>query len=170
MCPACQLYKHWELIFWFHNPIRCTLCCTGKGVGVEGNSLWFRFLCVLRSNNLTRYISSIQEHGRGNPTKLMFVNFKIDLCWCKFLWQVEWPKYLYENLSKVPSVKIYGPPPLGAKGDLQASLCTFNVEGIDATDLLTSHDQQVRSICFVDCVIQVFFKAIITHFWENLSF
>jgi hypothetical protein len=66
-------------------------------------------------------------------------------------------------------VKIYGPPPLGAKGDLQASLCTFNVEGIDAIDLLTSLDQQLRSICFVDCVIKVFFKAIITHFWENLE-
>lgn len=79
---------------------------------------------------------------------------------------MEWPKYLHENLSKVLSVKIYGLPPLGTKGDLQASLLTFNVEGIDATDLLTSLDQQVRSICFVDCVIQVFFKAIITHFWE----
>jgi len=88
---------------------------------------------------------------------------------------VEWPKYLYENLSKVPSVKIYGPPPLGAKGDLQASLCAFNVEGIDATDLLTSLDQQVRSICFVDCVIQVFFKLkqlshIFGRTWKYLSF
>jgi cysteine desulfurase/selenocysteine lyase len=54
---------------------------------------------------------------------------------------VELSKYLYENLSKVPGVKIYGPPP-GPKGDARASLCAFNVEGIHATDLSTFLDQQ----------------------------
>jgi len=56
-------------------------------------------------------------------------------------YEVELSKYLYENLSKVPGVKIYGPPP-GPKGDARASLCAFNVEGIHATDLSTFLDQQ----------------------------
>jgi len=53
----------------------------------------------------------------------------------------ELSKYLYESLSKVPNVRIYGPPP-GSKGDGRASLCSFNVEGIHATDLASFLDQQ----------------------------
>jgi hypothetical protein len=59
--------------------------------------MYFTF-SLLHSSHM---ISAGTPTGRGNPTKLMFINLKIDLCWCKFLWQVEWPEYLYENLSKV---------------------------------------------------------------------
>jgi hypothetical protein len=41
---------------------------------------------------------------------MLCVNFKIDLCWCKFLWQVEWPKYLYENMSKVSIRLLWSEP------------------------------------------------------------
>jgi cysteine desulfurase/selenocysteine lyase len=56
-------------------------------------------------------------------------------------YEMELSKYLYESLSKIPSVKIYGPP-AGARGERRASLCAFNVEGIHATDLSTFLDQQ----------------------------
>jgi len=55
-------------------------------------------------------ISAGTPTRRGNPTKLMFVNFKIDLCWCKFLWQVEGLEYLYENLSKVSIRLLWSKP------------------------------------------------------------
>ncbi|GMH36503.1 hypothetical protein BSKO_04371 [Bryopsis sp. KO-2023] len=46
--------------------------------------------------------------------------------------------YLYEKLSAVDGLRIYGPPPsLG-----RASLCSFNVEGLHATDLAAVVDQQ----------------------------
>lgn len=61
---------------------------------------------------------------------------------CDCVLQNELSKYLYESLSKVPNVRIYGPPP-GPKGDGRASLCSFNVEGIHATDLASFLDQQV---------------------------
>ena len=63
---------------------------------------------------------------------------------------MELSKYLYESLSKIPSVKIYGPP-AGRNGERRAPLCAFNVEGIHATDLATFLDQQVHHslpLCF----------------------
>ena len=60
---------------------------------------------------------------------------------------MELSKYLYEKLSEIPSVRIYGPP-AGAHGEGRASLCSFTVEGIHATDLSTFLDQQVHlSLC-----------------------
>ncbi|XP_024363672.1 cysteine desulfurase 1, chloroplastic isoform X2 [Physcomitrium patens] len=56
-------------------------------------------------------------------------------------YEMELSKYLYESLSKVPGVRIYGPPP-GDHGERRASLCSFTVEGIHATDLSTFLDQQ----------------------------
>lgn len=56
---------------------------------------------------------------------------------------MELSKYLYDSLSKVPGVRIYGPP-VGPNGENRASLCAFNVEGIHATDLSTFLDQQVH--------------------------
>ncbi|BDA47063.1 probable cysteine desulfurase [Coccomyxa sp. Obi] len=44
--------------------------------------------------------------------------------------------YLYEKLSAVPGVTIYGPPP-EKRG---SPLCSFNVEGVHATDLSTFLD------------------------------
>ncbi|OUS43901.1 molybdenum cofactor sulfurase [Ostreococcus tauri] len=52
-------------------------------------------------------------------------------------YEVEIGRYLYEKLSQVPKVTIYGPPP--SRG--RASLCAFNVEGIHANDLCTLLDQ-----------------------------
>eukprot|EP00798_Chlamydomonas_sp_ICE-L_P018266 gene18266-24720_t len=46
--------------------------------------------------------------------------------------------YLYDRLSKVPGVQIYGPKPSGPRG--RASLCSFNVEGLHATDVSTLMD------------------------------
>lgn len=56
-------------------------------------------------------------------------------------YEVALGKYLYEELSKVPRVHIYGPPP-GPVGSRTAALCAFNVDGIHATDLATFLDQQ----------------------------
>lgn len=47
-------------------------------------------------------------------------------------------RYLYERLSKVPRVTVYGPPPSAPRG--RASLCSFNVEGLHATDVSTLLD------------------------------
>lgn len=53
---------------------------------------------------------------------------------------MELAKYLYESLSTVPNVRIYGPSPeLG-----RISLCTFNIQGMHPTDLATFLDQQVH--------------------------
>eukprot|EP00850_Spirogloea_muscicola_P021980 SM000270S10377 [mRNA] locus=s270:85463:88329:- [translate_table: standard] len=49
--------------------------------------------------------------------------------------------YLYKKLSQVPGVRIYGPPP-GPQGTDRVSLCSFNVDGVHATDLSTFLDQQ----------------------------
>ena len=46
--------------------------------------------------------------------------------------------YLYERLSKVKKVTIYGPPPSVPRG--RASLASFNVEGLHATDVSTLLD------------------------------
>jgi len=53
-------------------------------------------------------------------------------------YEVELSNYLYEQLSTVPGVTIYGPKP-DAKGG-RAALCSFNVEGLHATDLSTLLD------------------------------
>jgi cysteine desulfurase/selenocysteine lyase len=47
--------------------------------------------------------------------------------------------YLYAQLSAVPRVRIYGPPPSAPNG--RAALATFNVEGIHPTDISTILDQ-----------------------------
>jgi selenocysteine lyase/cysteine desulfurase len=46
--------------------------------------------------------------------------------------------YLYERLSKMERVTLYGPPPSHPRG--RASLCSFNVEGLHATDVSTLLD------------------------------
>lgn len=48
--------------------------------------------------------------------------------------------YLYEQLSKVPQVKLYGPEP-NADGTGRAAIATFTVEGVHAQDLSTFLDQ-----------------------------
>ena len=50
--------------------------------------------------------------------------------------------YLYERLTRVPGVKVYGPSPSSAGGKLRgrASLSAFNVEGLHATDVSTMLD------------------------------
>ncbi|KAK9840604.1 hypothetical protein WJX81_003960 [Elliptochloris bilobata] len=45
-------------------------------------------------------------------------------------------RYLYERLSAVPGVTVYGPPP--SRG--RAALCSFNVKGLHATDVSTLLD------------------------------
>lgn len=47
-------------------------------------------------------------------------------------------RYLYERLSKVPGVTIYGPKPSAKRG--RAALAAFNVEGLHATDVSTILD------------------------------
>ncbi|BBN12911.1 cysteine desulfurase / selenocysteine lyase [Marchantia polymorpha subsp. ruderalis] len=56
-------------------------------------------------------------------------------------YEMELSKYLYDNLSLVPDVKIYGPAP-GAHGENRAALCAFNVEGMHATDIATVLDME----------------------------
>eukprot|EP00873_Tetraselmis_striata_P011115 jgi/Tetstr1/431379/TSEL_021070.t1 len=53
-------------------------------------------------------------------------------------YEQELGKYLYEKLSEVPGVQIYGPPPTARGG--RAALCAFNVEGLHATDVSTLLD------------------------------
>lgn len=48
--------------------------------------------------------------------------------------------YLYEQLSKVPQVKLYGPMP-NADGTGRAAIATFTVEGVHPQDLSTFLDQ-----------------------------
>lgn len=58
--------------------------------------------------------------------------------------EIEIGDYLYEQLSQVDGVTIYGPPP--SRG--RAALCSFNVEGLHATDvsqLLDTAGVAVRS-------------------------
>lgn len=54
-------------------------------------------------------------------------------------WEQEVGGYLYERLSAVDKVRIYGPPPTVPLG--RAALCTFNVEGLHPTDVSTILDQ-----------------------------
>lgn len=55
-------------------------------------------------------------------------------------YEVELAHYLYQSLSKIPKVRIYGPSTELEGG--RAALCSFNVEGIHATDIATFLDQQ----------------------------
>ncbi|XP_011007363.1 PREDICTED: cysteine desulfurase 2, chloroplastic [Populus euphratica] len=55
-------------------------------------------------------------------------------------YEMELANYLYENLSTVPNIRIYGPKP--SKGVDRAALCSFNVKNIHPTDLATFLDQQ----------------------------
>lgn len=55
--------------------------------------------------------------------------------------QVELGKYLYEKLSSLPDVRVYGPRP--SESVHRGALCSFNVEGLHPTDLATFLDQQV---------------------------
>lgn len=58
----------------------------------------------------------------------------------EFMMQMELAKYLYEGLSTIPNVRIYGPSPeLG-----RISLCTFNIQGMHPADVATFLDQQVH--------------------------
>ena len=59
--------------------------------------------------------------------------------------QVELSHYLYEKLTAVPKVRIYGP---SIESGFRAALCSFNVEGIHATDIATFLDQQVTIMVF----------------------
>lgn len=54
-------------------------------------------------------------------------------------YEMELANYLYENLSTVPNIRIYGPKP--SKGVDRAALCSFNVKNIHPTDLATCLDQ-----------------------------
>ncbi|CAM6128514.1 unnamed protein product [Calypogeia fissa] len=56
-------------------------------------------------------------------------------------YEMELSKYLYDNLSTVPGVKIYGPT-AGLKGENRAALCSFNIDGIHATDIATVLDME----------------------------
>mmetsp|Transcript_35783 Transcript_35783/g.101276 ORF Transcript_35783/g.101276 Transcript_35783/m.101276 type:complete len:191 (+) Transcript_35783:1209-1781(+) len=53
-------------------------------------------------------------------------------------YEIEMANYLYQQLSSVPGVVIYGPPPSTPRG--RAALCAFNVEGLHATDVSTLLD------------------------------
>lgn len=55
-------------------------------------------------------------------------------------YEVEISQYLYSELSAVPKVRIYGPSMKVERG--RAALCSFNVDGIHATDIATFLDQQ----------------------------
>lgn len=55
---------------------------------------------------------------------------------------MELSKYLYDNLSTIPGITIYGPTP-GLKGEDRASLCSFNIDGFHATDIATVLDLEV---------------------------
>ncbi|XP_010544300.1 PREDICTED: cysteine desulfurase 1, chloroplastic [Tarenaya hassleriana] len=55
-------------------------------------------------------------------------------------YEIKLANYLYEKLSSVPGVQIYGPKP--SESVHRAALCSFNVEGLHPTDLATFLDQQ----------------------------
>mmetsp|Transcript_21584 Transcript_21584/g.32119 ORF Transcript_21584/g.32119 Transcript_21584/m.32119 type:complete len:556 (+) Transcript_21584:68-1735(+) len=51
-------------------------------------------------------------------------------------------KKLYEALSEIPGVSIYGPPPDSPAGKERGALVTFNCEGVHANDLAFFLDQE----------------------------
>ncbi|XP_050238987.1 cysteine desulfurase 1, chloroplastic [Mercurialis annua] len=55
-------------------------------------------------------------------------------------YEMDLGNYLYESLSSINSVRIYGPKP--SENVHRAALCSFNVENIHPTDIATFLDQQ----------------------------
>ncbi|KAL1541684.1 Cysteine desulfurase 1, chloroplastic [Salvia divinorum] len=55
-------------------------------------------------------------------------------------YEVELANYLYDRLSSVPSVRVYGPKP--SRSVTRAALCSFNAEDVHPTDIATFLDQQ----------------------------
>jgi len=51
-------------------------------------------------------------------------------------------EYLYERLSAIDGLRIYGPSPSAAGPHGRAALCAFNVDGVHASDLATFLDQE----------------------------
>ncbi|MGJ5673245.1 MAG: cysteine desulfurase [Nostochopsis sp.] len=56
-------------------------------------------------------------------------------------WEAELTAYLFEQLEKIPQIRIYGPKP-DAKGEGRAALATFSVAEVHANDLSTLLDQE----------------------------
>ncbi|KAJ7538729.1 hypothetical protein O6H91_11G061400 [Diphasiastrum complanatum] len=54
-------------------------------------------------------------------------------------YEMELSRYLYDSLSEIPSLRIYGP---SYRESARAALCAFNLEAIHPTDLSTFLDQQ----------------------------
>lgn len=55
-------------------------------------------------------------------------------------YELELANYLYQSLSSVSNVRIYGPAPNTTSG--RAALCSFTVENVHPTDIATFLDQQ----------------------------
>lgn len=55
-------------------------------------------------------------------------------------YELELANYLYQSLSSVSNVRIYGPAPSTTNG--RAALCSFTVENVHSTDIATFLDQQ----------------------------
>lgn len=55
-------------------------------------------------------------------------------------YELELANYLYQSLSSVSNVRIYGPAPNTTSG--RAALCSFTVENVHPTDIATLLDQQ----------------------------
>ncbi|GLJ36834.1 hypothetical protein SUGI_0743170 [Cryptomeria japonica] len=55
-------------------------------------------------------------------------------------YEVELANYLYQSLSSIKNVRIYGPAPNTVSG--RAALCSFTVENVHPTDIATFLDQQ----------------------------
>lgn len=87
--------------------------------------------------------------------KMFFFSFFFLTVIFSFAAQVRLGKYLYEKLSSVPGVRIYGPRP--SESVQRAALCSFNVEGLHPTDLATFLDQQVCYNCELICPITCWF-------------
>jgi cysteine desulfurase/selenocysteine lyase len=77
--------------------------------------------------------------------------------------QVEISQYLYKKLSAVPKVRIYGP---SIESGFRAALCSFNVDGIHATDIATFLDQQVAGGIFAFLL----FKVLVVFIFKNCCF
>lgn len=56
-------------------------------------------------------------------------------------YEAELTAYLFQELAKIPQVRIYGPKP-NAQGEGRAALAAFTVEGVHANDLSTLLDQE----------------------------
>lgn len=71
--------------------------------------------------------------------------------------QMELGNYLYDRLSSVSDVRIYGPAP--SRTVKRAALCSFNVKDIHPTDIATFLDQQVWEINLhpTSCITTIFY-------------